>query len=502
MSLKAVSNSSQTYLDWTQRPADLQKKISDDFAKQEKKDGCDSSLEMLDEQFGLFNLDEYRLLKPTILKAYPAQKVFNVLHLGAYNFTWSIAMSKFLERLTDLPPDIKINIYAIRGEKHLGERIVQTDRCTIYNLGAFKVEELFAKFKELGFDLENKVDLAISFRCFRRLNDPVGTLVQTYNLLRPKSGRLFIDGFYFLCNNETIESPNDNHRMTQLFLDIKAPFLTKKFDLMHSLNLFMLKRPNDEPCRLPMSYSEIYHLKNEQEVLQLQTASSFTRFKRKPQSADRELFTLPHHYNIVSGDKSMFDELYRIEGLFFRSQLDLWSPLQAKDEHYVWTPLQTAVASGEYDQLVKLLEEGGNVNEICSHASWKNTALHLSVQKMGAEGEKRYEIFQLILNRGANVNAHNFKGRTPLYEAITLRNDRAFQDLIAAGAYIHDQCPSVLSVAINVKNMSAVKFFIQNKVEMSAADQTKLQGPAFIDLREFLLEQEGISKEAWQKQRQ
>ena len=197
------------------------------------------------------------VVKQTILKAYPDRKVFNALHIGAYNFTWSMAISKYIEKQTDLPQDIKINIYGIRGEKHLGERIVQADRCTIYNLGAFKVEELFAKFKENGLDLENKVDLAISFSCFRRLNDPVGTLVQTYNLLRPKSGRLFIDGFYFLCNNETIESPNDNHRMTQLFLDMKAPFLTKKFDLMHILNLFMLKRPNDKPCHLPMSYSEI-----------------------------------------------------------------------------------------------------------------------------------------------------------------------------------------------------------------------------------------------------
>ncbi len=162
-----------------------------------------------------------------------------------------MALSKFIEKQTDLPKDVKINIYGIRGEKHLGQRTVQTDRCTIYNLGAFKVEELFAKFKANGFDLENKVDLAISFRYLPGLNDPVGTLVQTYNLLRPKSGWLLIDGFYFLCNSETIKSSNDNHVMTQLFIDMKAPIPHEKFDTKHSLNLFMLKGPtiNLAACR-------------------------------------------------------------------------------------------------------------------------------------------------------------------------------------------------------------------------------------------------------------
>ena len=196
----------------------------------------------------------------------------------------------------------------------------------------------------------------------------------------------------------------------------------------------------------------------------------------------------------------MFEGLHKIEGLFPGRVHDLWSPLTEKDEHYIWTPLQTAVAEGKYDRVVELLERRPCQGRVQQQQLEKHRFASFR-PKNGGTGEKRYDIFKLILNHTANVNAHNNKSHTPLHVAIISKNDPAFQDLIAAGAYIHRTAIDIQASDLRHRRSEYERRKVLNgkKVKMSAADMTKLQGPAFIGLREFMLEQAGISHEVWQK---
>jgi len=197
------------------------------------------------------SIDEYALMKNVIQQAPTTQKDFYALDIGSGKFD---GLGSYIEKQTDLPKEITVHIIGIRDEKYLEDKIIETDRCKIYKLGTFKIEELFTHFKEQALDIENKVDLIISRWCFRHLVDPVGTFSQAYNLLRPKSGFLLTDGFLFLQENDNVKTVNFNEKMIQLFLDTTAPFLLRVFNSGHSLNHFILKRPDETPCQLPMNY--------------------------------------------------------------------------------------------------------------------------------------------------------------------------------------------------------------------------------------------------------
>ncbi len=85
MSLKAVSNSTPTYLNWNDRPAELSK-AADRFHETSAKQTEVHIPLMGKECLGLCNMQEFRILKKMILAAYPAQKTFTALHIGAFDF--------------------------------------------------------------------------------------------------------------------------------------------------------------------------------------------------------------------------------------------------------------------------------------------------------------------------------------------------------------------------------------------------------------------------------
>lgn len=222
----------------------------------------------------------------------------------------------------DIPKNIKIHIFGIRGEKYLGERIIETDLYKIYNLGAFKIEELFAKFKEQKLDLENKLDLIISKWSFCHLVDPVGTFIQTYNLLRPKTGLLLIDGFMFLHEKDKLSDVDHNGRLMQLFLDTKASFLTKSHSFPSELNHFILQRSDSgKDCQLPMTYLDVEDASEYQANSQL-----VTRFHRAPQEEDKEIYSESSDYNSLYGEAKLYDWL-QINELFLGKFK--WEPITA-----------------------------------------------------------------------------------------------------------------------------------------------------------------------------
>jgi hypothetical protein len=108
------------------------------------------------------------------------------------------------------------------------------------------------------YTLTNQLDFTISRWCFRHLVDPVGTFAQAYTLLRPQSGLITMDGFFYLAQDDDLTTHLNATReypyMISLLLDTKAPFLFYPFRHARTVGQFILKKKEDKPCQLPLTY--------------------------------------------------------------------------------------------------------------------------------------------------------------------------------------------------------------------------------------------------------
>lgn len=94
--------------------------------------------------------------------------------------------------------DVSINVDALVKDynqelSRLAAVIVDSNIQVKLNIQASRELETLKKIK--SFNLPESFDYATSSWCFRHLTDPVGTLVQTHNILNPKGGMLHADGF-------------------------------------------------------------------------------------------------------------------------------------------------------------------------------------------------------------------------------------------------------------------------------------------------------------------
>jgi len=303
------------FLDWTQRPAEIHERITQAFNNRScyvsSQWGCYNGAPKYD----LCEIDEHKLLKVLIDQAPLEQKVFYILDVGAGSFWWGKALACFINELEGMRKDITFHIVSVRAEKNVDAPIVKSGQCINYNLGSFKVEELKNSLAHFIL-LEGQVDLIVSRWCFRHLVDPVGTFVQTYQLLRPKTGFLLMDGFLFDPKNDENRLQGDdryhiipsfNYEMSQLLLDTQAPFLMTHWSTELSLNRFVLRRPNEEPCRLPMGYVGVERISDTFVV----GSNCMTKFLRIPRKDEEDFMSLPNLFSggAYHGSRELYDWL-------------------------------------------------------------------------------------------------------------------------------------------------------------------------------------------------
>ncbi len=455
------------HLDWNERPKPLQSAISHTFNEIMKDSKSKWGVYNGDYEYCMCGIDEQKLMKKVILQS-PQQKAFYALDIGAENFQWGRGIADFINTQNDLPKDIKVNIISIRGEKNLGDRIIEEGCCRLYELGAFKIEEMIERFKKEGLFLEKKVDLAISRWCFRHLADPVGTFVQAFNLLRPKKGLLLMDGFVFLFQGQKWKSRefDSNFNMVQLLFDTKAPFLMNMCSTQRSLDHFVLQRPNEKSCELPMKYEGVERL-NYSNGWQI-GSNCMTRFVRSPQEEDElELnYVVRNH---LCGDIELFRFL-RKNKVF--DCYHKWKPIRKKDCSLIDTRFHQAVFKGEILLVKKHLQEGYDIDEFDENG---DTALHIAIR------QKHWELFKLLLREKADMGLYNNDQRTSLHEAVVFDKDGPFiKELIKAGADINEKkycsyrCCTPLTLAIKKQNVNAARQLLQNGAEISMRDYEQL----------------------------
>lgn len=267
----------------------------------------------------------------------------------------------------------------------------------------------------------------------------MGTFVQTYNLLRPGSGFLAMDGFFISERNDSDMSGIDyNQRMIRLFADTKARYLYRYYFDTRSLSHLILQRPDDAKCHLPMKYVGVRIVEWGWQI----GSECTTVFDRNPQSHDHEETTCLKKVQelayeregeyrereyYVQGNKELYEQLKRDHALTSGG----WVPFLARELPKSQPPLHVSVQSGNLEAVQIALDAGYDINE--SDVSG-TTPIHLAI--MGGH----YEIFELLLQKKADLELPDGLGAKALHLAAQFDTDGKFiRKLLELGLPVNDR---------------------------------------------------------------
>ena len=125
-----------------------------------------------------------------------------------------------------------------------------------------------------------------------------------------------------------------------------------------------------------------------------------------------------------------------------------------------WTPLFNAVAWGKKEVAELLIAKGADVNRKCEDFM---TPLHMAVSSPFVSPSDRKEIAKLLISNGADVNARDMLGGTPLDGA----DDKETADLLRK----HGGKYSTIYHAAEGRDIEAVKEFLANGADVNARDR-------------------------------
>lgn len=238
------------------------------------------------------------------------RKEFYFLDVGSGDFSWGRALAEHINKQEGLPKDITVHIISVTAEPYGGPKLKQNGVCKLYEVDVFKVEDLRTLldifYKKWGFSLHNSLDLIVSTYCFVHLHDPIGTLVEAYNLLRPKTGMMLVSDVYPLFEDEGLSRNLNPEPVIELLRDINAPLLVESYrDHFRSLP-FLLQRPDEKPLQLNWDYSGLRSYKfNQSEFRLIATLAPRKRSELPPFSEEFNKERL----NYFFGDKALYSFL-------------------------------------------------------------------------------------------------------------------------------------------------------------------------------------------------
>ncbi len=415
----------------------------------------------------------------------PEQKDFYFLDIGAGKFGWAGGTADYLNIQTDIPDDVNIHIISITGENHGPIDVQELGRCKLYNISAFKIESLKKSFEEirndLGFDLAEKLDLIVSSFTFIHLHDPVGTFVQAYNLLRPKNGYILMEGIPVFFQGHDIEQLPFN--LIDLLVMTKAPFLIGPGNGQRWIESFLLKRPNELPLALPLKYeggieTRIVHAKPKL-YANFAIGADYIRPFNPDQIAIRRLEGSLHNPDYFYGDKDLYKWVYNYYNDWLKIDTT-WFPLMKDDKHepikHVHEVHLPAKEKPLVDPIFEIASEGtleefkaavnnDNVNKKDQgrplimniegdfekiHWLLVESGLNVDINARDKRGqtimfgwnpvedtsflEMRKKLFNMYLQKGANINIQDNLGNTPLHDAERLKAMDVVEWLLDHGA--------------------------------------------------------------------
>ena len=158
------------------------------------------------------------------------------------------------------------------------------------------------------------------------------------------------------------------------------------------------------------------------------------------------------------------------------------------DKNTVHDPMFWMPLSGNSRAVRALLESGVDVNEV--YGADEETALHLAALKDDA-------LMALdLIDAGADLDARNGIGETPLYNAVELGNTSVVMALTKLGADVnvsladYDSYETLLDIAIEGKHETVAALLISHGADVRKVDTPWGDEPKHLDLEEF----EGFGK--------
>jgi len=246
---------SREFLNPANRPAEIQALVDTSFEKlvAQNQEWCTNGR---DTYVGNLGINDLKLALEIIQKGIQrGQKEFIFFDLGAGNFQWGRSLAKTIQQNFS-HANITVTIVSVTGERY-DIKMIQQDVpwIVLHEIDAFKVEDLLKELLKRGLNLEDQVDLLVSSFCLLHLIDPLGTVSQSLNLLKPNTGVLLSNGCHLNINvgSEKKLSGSRYPTFAKLLYMMKLPFIIAKSNNY----AFMVQRNNQAPCQIPVSYGDV-----------------------------------------------------------------------------------------------------------------------------------------------------------------------------------------------------------------------------------------------------
>ena len=249
-------------LDWRKRPQSIQTYIKDKHIGNRHSFSPPLQEDSLSTNAHIFcQMDPLLVVKSIILEAPKMQTTFFFLNLDVEDFStnWTRRAIDVLKTQKDLPTDIVVYFISTCARFCSSKTNNRDGIFYLYEFDHFPLEYVRDALQRQGLFLDNEIDAVFTKKRLVKAVDPVGTCAQLYNLLRPKTGLLFGDEFYFnIEGNSSMDGDEIFPYHMSLFRDLGAPFILKRsLDPDTSCLDFVLCRKDEKPCRLPMSYHDL-----------------------------------------------------------------------------------------------------------------------------------------------------------------------------------------------------------------------------------------------------
>ncbi len=307
----SLQNDSITYLKVEDRPLEVKNAIQSIFNQRSDKVGG-WGLFNSDKQYNMSNLDDYKLIRK-IVEGNPNQDSFNIIDIGAGDYSWLNSLSSLFNDGSELFANKSFNIFGLNCEG--SPKVVEIGNVKLHYYGGFKSEDLLSEFQAKGHLLENNVDLIVSRWALRHMVDPMGVVLQAYDLLKPQTGLMLLDDFSIKYENlegallyESNPRAYEGHlKQFHIFSHLDANVLMCPSNTgARSYYHFNIQKLTADVAKLPVTYSGLAFNENRGNACKYETEFS-SLISTKELKVFSSCFGVDLRYDACLGDKELYD---------------------------------------------------------------------------------------------------------------------------------------------------------------------------------------------------